>query len=74
MPKTPMNKNDLAQPWENHVRNSGKVTRMKPVSESHAVYHAADNHLWAGVHALDAGHGNLAELHPNVRAEVISFM
>ena len=56
MPKTSVNENDLAQLWENHVRNSGKVTRMKPVSESHAVYQTADNQLWAGIRALDAGH------------------
>jgi len=56
MPKTSVNENDFAKPWENHIRNSGKVTRMKPVSESHAVYQAADNHLWAGIRAPDAGH------------------
>jgi hypothetical protein len=29
---------------------------MKPVSEPHAVYQTADNHLWTSIRAFDAGH------------------
>jgi hypothetical protein len=29
---------------------------MKSVSESHAVYQTADNHLWTGIRTLNAGH------------------
>jgi hypothetical protein len=56
MPKAPMKKNDLAQLRKNHIRNSRKVTRMKAVSESHAMHQTADDHLWTGICALDARH------------------
>jgi len=56
MPETPMDKDDLAQPWEGHVRNPGKIARVKPIPESHAMHHAADSHLRTGIYAFDAGH------------------
>jgi hypothetical protein len=34
VPKTPMYEDDLFQPWENHVRLSGKVFAMKSKSET----------------------------------------
>jgi hypothetical protein len=56
MPKTSMHKNDLSQSREDQVWNPREIPRVKPVSESHAVYQAADDHLRARIHAPDAGH------------------
>jgi hypothetical protein len=56
MPEASVNKDDLVQPWENHVRDAGQFPRMKPLSEPHAVYQTADNHLWTSIRAFDAGH------------------
>jgi len=56
MPETTVHKDNLAQPWKDHVRNSGKIAYMKPVAESYAMHKAANNHFRTGVLPLDAGH------------------
>jgi hypothetical protein len=62
MPEAPMHKNDFSQPGENHIRNPGKVACVESVSEPHAVYQTADNHLWTGIRTFDAGHSFTAFL------------
>jgi len=56
MPEASVNENNLAQSRKNHIRSSRKIAYMKSVTESHAVYEAAHNHLWPSVLAFDAGH------------------
>lgn len=56
MPETPVNEYDFAQSREDNVRGPREVACMKPVSKPHAVHEPADDHLWLGVRAFDAGH------------------
>jgi hypothetical protein len=56
MPETAMNKDNLAQPRKNHVRRSGKIAYMKPVTESHAMNKTANDHFRASIRPLDTGH------------------
>jgi hypothetical protein len=54
MPEAPMDENDLAQLWKDHIRNPWNVAHVQPVSETHPVYEASNEHFGAGISPFDA--------------------
>jgi len=56
MPKTAVDKNDLAKPWKDQIRYPRQFTYMKPVSKAHAMYQTANKHLRSGIGTSDPRH------------------